>query len=61
MHDTNNEVVNRILSELEILTPAIAARASEAEEARRIPVDIIQMLKSVGIFRMTTPRIYGGL
>jgi alkylation response protein AidB-like acyl-CoA dehydrogenase len=58
---TNNEAADRILSELDSLAPIIVARAAEAEAARRIPADIIQMLKSVGLFRMTAPRIHGGL
>ena len=61
MQSTNNEAADRILSELDALAPTIAARAAEAEEARRIPADILQMLKSVGLFRMTAPHIYGGL
>src|SRR5262245_41578375 len=61
MQSTNNEAADRILSELDGLAPIIAARATEAEEARRIPVDIIQMLKSIGVFRMTAPQIHGGL
>jgi indole-3-acetate monooxygenase len=61
MQSTNNEAADRILSELDGLAPIIAARAAEAEEARRIPADIIQMLKSVGLFRMTAPQIHGGL
>jgi indole-3-acetate monooxygenase len=61
MQSTNNEAADRILSKLDALAPTIAARAAEAEEARRIPADILQMLKSVGLFRMTAPHIYGGL
>ncbi|MGY3618313.1 acyl-CoA dehydrogenase family protein [Bradyrhizobium sp. USDA 10063] len=61
MQSTNNEAADRILSELDRLAPIIAARAAEAEEARRIPTDMIQMLKSVGVFRMTAPQIHGGL
>jgi hypothetical protein len=45
MRGTNNEAAHRIFSELDGLAPIIAARAAEAEEAQRIPADIIQMLK----------------
>jgi alkylation response protein AidB-like acyl-CoA dehydrogenase len=61
MQSTNNEAADRILSELDGLAPIIAARAAEAEKARRIPADIIEMLKSIGLFRMTAPQILGGL
>jgi indole-3-acetate monooxygenase len=61
MQGTQNEAADRILSELGVLAPAIAARAAEAEEARRIPADIRQVLRSAGIFRMTVPHVHGGL
>jgi indole-3-acetate monooxygenase len=56
-----NEAADRILSDIEALAPTIAARASEAEAARRIPADIFQMLKSAGLFRMAVPQSHGGL
>jgi hypothetical protein len=56
-----NQVADRILSEIKALAPTIAARAGEAEAARRIPADIFRMLKSAGIFRMTGPQVHGGL
>ena len=56
-----NGAADRILSDIKALAPTIAARASEAEAARRIPADIFQMLKSTGIFRMTAPQVHGGL
>jgi len=58
---TRNEAADLILPELGALAPIIAARAAEAEAARRIPADILQMLKSAGVFRMAVPRIHGGL
>jgi alkylation response protein AidB-like acyl-CoA dehydrogenase len=43
------------------LTPHIIARTDEIEAARRIPLDIVQSLKSAGVFRMFVPRRHGGL
>lgn len=43
------------------LAPAIATRAAEIEAARDMPRDLIAALRSIGIFRMFTPRRYGGL
>jgi indole-3-acetate monooxygenase len=43
------------------LTPHIIARTDEIEAARRIPLDIVQSLKSAGVFRMFVPRSHGGL
>jgi alkylation response protein AidB-like acyl-CoA dehydrogenase len=61
LHSSPNEAADRILSQIDDLGPTIAARAAEAEGARRIPADILQMLRSAGIFRMTVPQIHGGL
>ena len=60
IQSTPNEVVDRMLAAIRALAPTLAARASEAEAAARIPADILQMLKSVGVFRMTAPKTYGG-
>jgi alkylation response protein AidB-like acyl-CoA dehydrogenase len=60
-HSTPNEASDRILEKIRSLAPTIAARAGEAETAARIPADILGMLKSAGIFRMTSPKTYGGM
>ncbi|MET0724364.1 MAG: acyl-CoA dehydrogenase family protein, partial [Tardiphaga sp.] len=60
-HSTNNEAAERILADLDGLAPKIAARAADAEDARRLPADVIQMLKSAGLYRMTAPKAVGGL
>ena len=60
-HSTQNEVCDRLLENVRSLAPAIAARAGEAETAARIPADVLRMLKSAGIFRMTAPKTYGGM
>jgi indole-3-acetate monooxygenase len=43
------------------LLPELAARAAEMDEARRLPADLAQKLAAAGVFRMVTPRRYGGL
>jgi alkylation response protein AidB-like acyl-CoA dehydrogenase len=43
------------------LAPEITARATEIEAARRLPPDLVERLKSIGIFRMFVPRSHGGL
>jgi indole-3-acetate monooxygenase len=50
-----------LLRAIQELRPAITARASEIETSRRIPSDIVEVLKRAGIFRMFVPRSYGGL
>ena len=57
MTDQNKAVLEGIRE----LTPHIIARAAEIEAARRIPLDIVQSLKSAGVFRMFVPRSHGGL
>jgi indole-3-acetate monooxygenase len=52
---------DRILAEIDALAPGIAARAAEIEAARRIPPDLVETLRSLGVFRMFVPRSHGGL
>jgi indole-3-acetate monooxygenase len=51
----------RLLAEIEELAPEIAGRAAEIEAARRIPLDLIDKLKSIGAFRLFVARSHGGL
>src|SRR5882724_5408264 len=51
----------RLLADIRELAPEIAARAAEIEAERRIPPDLVQALKSIGIFRMFVPQSHGGL
>ncbi len=43
------------------LLPELAARAAEMEEVRRLPADLAQKLAATGVFRMVTPKRFGGL
>ena len=43
------------------LLPELAARAAEMEEVRRLPADLAQKLATTGVFRMVTPKRFGGL
>ena len=49
------------LAAIEDMASEISARAAEVEEARRLPLDLVNKLKSIGIFRMYVPRSRGGL
>jgi alkylation response protein AidB-like acyl-CoA dehydrogenase len=51
----------RLLDDIEALAPTIRARAAEAETARQVPIELIQALKSIGVFRMFAPRSRDGL
>ncbi|WP_247506755.1 acyl-CoA dehydrogenase family protein [Bradyrhizobium sp. 1] len=50
-----------MLAGIQELAPEIKARAAEIEAARRVPPDIVERLRSIGIFRMFVPRSHGGL
>lgn len=43
------------------LLAELAARAAEMEEARSLPADLAQKLAAAGVFRMVTPKRFGGL
>src|SRR5258707_11679950 len=51
----------RLLADIRELAPVITARAAEIEAGRRIPPDLVEALRSIGVFRMFVPRSHGGL
>ena len=51
----------RLLADIRELAPDITARAAEIEAARRIPPDLVETLRSIGVFRLFVPRSHGGL
>jgi len=42
------------------LAPVLAGRAAEAEQLRRLPDDVVQVLHDAGMFALLRPRRYGG-
>lgn len=51
----------RLLADIRELAPDITARAAEIEAERRIPLDLVEALRSIGVFRMFVPQSHGGL
>jgi alkylation response protein AidB-like acyl-CoA dehydrogenase len=49
-----------VLHAVHDLAPTIAARASEAEAARRLPADLLDRLVAAGCFRLLMPESHGG-
>ncbi len=49
-----------ILAAVRDLAPTIRERGAEIEAARRIPADLHEQFKDIGIYRMLTPRSHGG-
>ena len=58
---TTRTTVERLLADIRELAPDISARAAEIEAGRRIPLDLVDALKSIGVFRIFVPRSHGGL
>src|ERR1700730_14683955 len=55
------ETSSRLLADIRRIAPAIAARAAEIEAARRVPLDLVEALRSIAVFRMLAPKNHGGL
>ena len=53
--------VERLLAGIREMAPAISARAAEIEAGRRMPLDLVEALKAIGVFRIFVPRSHGGL
>jgi alkylation response protein AidB-like acyl-CoA dehydrogenase len=51
----------RLFADIQELAPDIIARAAAIEAARRMPLDLVETLKSIGAFRLFVPQRYGGL
>jgi alkylation response protein AidB-like acyl-CoA dehydrogenase len=51
----------RLRAAIDDLAPELAARATEIEAARRVPADIVDRLRKIGLFRTLLPRSHGGL
>src|SRR3981081_108218 len=51
----------RLLADIRDMAPAITARAVEIEAGRRIPLDLVEVLRSIGLFRMFVPQSHGGV
>ncbi|WP_371501713.1 acyl-CoA dehydrogenase family protein [Kitasatospora sp. NBC_00374] len=49
-----------ILARAKALAPVLRARADEIEQARRLPADVVELLRGTGIFRMGFGREWGG-
>ena len=51
----------RLLADIRELATGISSRAAEIEVGRRMPPDLVEALRSIGIFRMFVPQSHGGL
>lgn len=56
----NANAERAVLNGVSELRAALAARADEVEQARQVPRDLIDRLRSAHLFRMFVPKRYGG-
>ena len=49
-----------VLERIRSIIPEVATRAAEGELQRAVPADVIDSLRSAGVFRMTLPEVWGG-
>jgi alkylation response protein AidB-like acyl-CoA dehydrogenase len=50
-----------LLERIQALAPEIEARSTEIAATRNIPEDMVVALRATGLFRMLTPKHYGGM
>ena len=58
--NADKNVTNQLLADIEELAPHIQSRSAEMEASGRIPIDLIESLRAIGVFRMFVPRSHGG-
>lgn len=51
---------NEVISRCRTIAPILRDRAAEIEQSRRLPPDIVELLRGTGIFRMGFNRSWGG-
>src|SRR4030088_503777 len=56
-----SQTAQRLLADIRELAPHVTSRAAEIETGRRIPLDLVEALRSIGVFRMFVPQSHGGL
>src|SRR3979411_152434 len=56
-----SQTAQRLLADIRELAPHVTSRATEIETGRRIPLELVEALRSIGVFRMFVPQSHGGL
>jgi indole-3-acetate monooxygenase len=59
--NADKDAANRLLANIEELAPQIQSRSAEMEASGLVPIDLIESLRAIGLFRMFVPRSHGGL
>ncbi|MBV8813551.1 MAG: acyl-CoA dehydrogenase family protein [Verrucomicrobia bacterium] len=58
--NAGKHAANQLLADIEELAPYIQSRSAEMEASGRIPIDLIESLRAIGLFRLFVPRSHGG-
>jgi indole-3-acetate monooxygenase len=58
--NAGKDAANQLLADIEELAPDIRCGSAEMEATGRIPIDLIESLRAIGVFRMFVPRSHGG-
>jgi indole-3-acetate monooxygenase len=58
--NAGKDAANQLLADIEELAPYIQSRSAEMEATGRIPIDLIESLRAIGVYRMFVPRSHGG-
>lgn len=59
--DGSSATVQRMLADIRELAPVIARRVAQFDAERRMPIDVVDMLRAIGVFRVFAPHSHGGL
>lgn len=54
------ETATEILARAKAIAPLLRERSAEIEQHRRLPADVVEMLRGTGVFRMGFSREWGG-
>ena len=52
--------MDQLFQQLESLRSEIRSRRAEIEQARHLPLDLVDRLRATGIFSLSVPRAFGG-
>ena len=61
VQNPDGATMDQVLSRIAALAPMIARLATDIEQGRRLPAELVSALKSARIYSMLVPRRYGGL
>jgi indole-3-acetate monooxygenase len=59
--NSEEATLEQVLARIAALAPMVERLAPDTEQTRRQPTELVNALKSAGIYRMLVPRRYGGL